>query len=138
MTKFNPAWQLIRVQARKMPNYKDKIKHVMSYLEQNPNQHDWARVANWLKMTAAGYKKRMPEAALAFLNTREEIFKNKDLYDLPKDNDSTLDDLTFEELQMVLNDLETRKYDFQFNKTPQAHIDFVEELKKHINSQQPA
>ena len=138
MTKFNPAWQLVRVQARKMTNYKDKIKHVMSYLEQNPNQHDWARVANWLKMTAAGYKKSMPEAALAFLNTREEIFKNKDLYNLPKDNSSILDDLTFEELQMVLNDLETRKYDFQFNKTPQAHIDFVEELKKHINKHHSA
>jgi len=138
MTKFNSLWQLTRVKARQMRNYKEKLAYVLNYLENNPNIHDYARVHNWLVMTAAGYKNKMPEAAIEFIKAADKISANKDLYNLPKDNGYEISDLTFEELQMVLNDLEGRKYGFQFKKTPKAHIEFVDALKKQIQASQPA
>ena len=73
MTKFNPLWQLARVKARKISNYKQKLEYVLKYLDDNPNVHDFSRVHNWLVMTAAGYKNKMPEAALEFLKAADKI-----------------------------------------------------------------
>lgn len=137
MTKFNALWQLTRVKARQLRNYKEKLQYVLAYLEKNPNKHDYARVHNWLVMTAAGYKNKMPEAAMDFVEAAHKIEKNQDLYDQPNDNGYEISDLTFEELQLVLNDLEARKYGFQFKKTPKAHTEFVEALKKQLASFQP-
>ena len=133
MTKFNPLWQLTRVKARQMRDFKEKLKSVLAYLEKYPNVHDYARVHNWLVMTAAGYKNKMPEAAMEFMKAADKIETNKDLYSLPKDNGFELSDFTFEELQMILKDLQGRKYGFQFKSIPKAHTEFVEALKKQLD-----
>jgi hypothetical protein len=132
MTKFNPLWQLTRVKARKIKNYKDKLKLVLGYLEQNPNVHDYARVHNWLLMTAVGYKNKMPEAAMALKEAADKIEQNKALYNALADNGYELSDFTYEELRSILEDLEKRKYGFQFKSTPKAHIEFVDALKKQL------
>ena len=110
-----------------------RSKYVLDYLEKNPNIHDYARVHNWLTMTAVGYKNKMPEAAMAFMNAASDIEKNKDLYNAPSDNGYELSDLTYEELRLILADLEKRKYGFQFKTVPKAHTEFLEALKKQLS-----
>lgn len=129
--KFNFAWQLVRVQARKIKEVPAKIKHVMAYLHKHPNIHNYDRIHNWLKMTQLGYKGDS-KATGHFKDALENLEKNKSKYNAPDDNHVKLSDVSTDDIKMVLNDLGSRKYDFQFGATPKAHTEFVSTLEKEL------
>lgn len=126
VNKFNIYWQIVRVKARDIKDVDEKINFVVEFLEQKPNTHNLERVRNWLKMTSLGYtgaNRKKFEKVLEALDG--ESYSSKDL---PND----LTKIRTADLQLVHKDLSKRKYGFQFNKTPQAHIDFMEALEKEL------
>lgn len=129
--KFNFAWQLVRVQARKIKEVGEKIEHVMDYLRRYPNVHNYDRILNWLKMAKLGYK-GSTYAANAFNKAIKQLEDNKEMFNSPEDNESNLVDAHTEDIQAVLDDLSKRKYDFQYNETPKAHTEFVAQLEKEL------
>lgn len=118
--KFNIHWQVVRTKARKLKDPYAKVAYVIDFYNENPNTHNHNRVSNWLRMTAMAYKDKEPFDVELQQPTSSQDMDN-DLSKIPKDD-----------LQMVYKDLSKRKYGFQFNKTPQAHVDFMAELEKHI------
>ena len=122
-SKFDMSWQLIRTQARQIKDVQSKINFVLEFLEKNPNIHNYLRVKNWVKMTKLGYKDEQSiiefEDAEYFLETEKAKFQSTE------DNKKQLSDFSTNELNIVYKDLNKRKYNFQFNKTPVAHIEFI-------------
>jgi len=131
--KFNFAWQLVRVQARKIKDVEQKIQKVVEYLKENPNIHNYDRVHNWMKMTALGYKGNT--AAISLFNQAiKELEDHKSKYDDPFDNEADLHLAKTEDLKAVLTDLNSRKYDFQYSSVPKAHTEFVKQLETELKS----
>ena len=132
VNKFNIHWQIARVQAKAIKSIKDKINHVITFLEENPNHHNYIRVINWFKTTAMGYPKDSPQRE-AFHDMIDILAENiEDYINEMDDNDNDLTKISTEDLQAVLKDLGKRKYNFQFNKTPQDHIDFIDAVEEEL------
>ena len=134
VNKFNIHWQIVRTQAKAIKSVKDKIQHVLSFLEENPNHHNYIRVLNWLKTTGMAYPKGSPMAQ-AFHDAIDTLAENvEDYVNVLDDIDNDLSNISTEDLKMVLKDLNKRKYNFQFKKTPQDHIDFVATVEKELET----
>jgi hypothetical protein len=129
MNKFNLSWQLTRVKARKIKDVDKKIDFVLFYLENNKNCHNLDRVSNWLRMTSLAYSNRS-----AFNKALQYIEDTKYNYLSTDDNIVNVDNVSKEDILMVLKDLNKRKYNFRFNgKIPEDHKRFVEDLTSHLN-----
>ena len=136
VNKFNIHWQIVRTQAKAIKSVKDKIQHVLSFLEENPNHHNYVRVLNWLKTTGMAYPKGSPMKQ-TFHDTINDLSENiEDYINKLEDTDNGLSDISTEDLKMVLKDLSKRKYDFQFKKTPQDHIDFIKAVEEELEKRQ--
>ncbi|MFA7127910.1 MAG: hypothetical protein WC136_01935 [Sphaerochaeta sp.] len=130
VNKFNPLWQIARLRAKEIKNVNEKIKFIMEYLERNKNIYDKNRVENWLKTTRMAYK-ATPLNQLKFDKALTKIPQMQ--FDF-NDNNSQITDLSLKDAKDVLRDLKKRKYNFQFNKAPQDHIEFVAKLEEYINT----
>lgn len=128
--KFNIKWQIVRTQARSLKGPQEKIKHVIKYLNDNKNIHNYGRVHNWLKMTGVAYKGDDREH---FDSAIQDIEKRKSEFDSTDDVDSDLTKISKEDLQLVYNDLQKRKYGFQYKSVPKAHTQFVQKLKDELD-----
>ena len=130
INKFNIRWQIVRVRARKLKNPKDKIELVLKFLKANNNIYNLGRVLNWLKTTGMAYRGAIRER----FNLLHDSLKASAKSFTKRDSDNDLAQVNTEDLQMVLDDLEKRKYNFQFKKTPADHIIFVNALRKELKS----
>jgi hypothetical protein len=129
--KFNFAWQLARVQARKIKEVPGKIAYVLEYLQHNPNVHNYDRVRNWMRMTELGYKGDK-KATEAFQRALTDLDGSKQKYADTEDNEVDLAVVSTADINEVLEDLAKRKYDFQFGSTPKDHTEFVETLVNEL------
>lgn len=132
VNKFNIHWQITRVEAKKIKDPKDKIAHVMLFLDSFPNYYNYYRVLNWAKMTKLGYK---DERSINLFNTALHFMEqHKRRYiENREDMDNSFDDVSTENLEMVYKDLQKRKYDFQYRGQPKDDKEFQERLKEEIN-----
>lgn len=134
INKFNPAWQLQRIQLKKIKPAHEKIEKAMYYLHSNMNVHDKDRVMNWLKMTKLGYNNIDARVTMLFNDAIEAVEKLKDSSFSKEDNSSKLSDLTSDQLIGIRDDLKSRKYNFRFNEvTPKDHSEFMIQLLKAID-----
>ena len=129
--KFVFDWQLVRVEAKKIKNVNMKLSHVLDFLSDHPSRNNYERVLNWVKTTRMAYP---PEAkgpfddALTFINAQH-------YQDIPDEPDN-LHTRSTKDLNAVMDDLGKRKYNFQFNKTPKAHVTFVDQLQAELENRQ--
>ena len=131
--KFNIHWQLVRTNAREIKDVEEKIDYVLHFLDHHPNKHNFKRVLNWTKMTGVAYPKESEERK-AFIRTEHQLRKNIDQYDSEKDDSNDMSQISTDNLRKVLKDLKTRKYNFQFGKTPVAHTEFVAKLEDELKN----
>jgi hypothetical protein len=134
--KFNIHWQIVRTKARSIKSVKEKLEYVLGFLKQNPNQHNYNRIANWVKMTGVAYPDGSPQRE-AFTDALNDLEENmEDYINIIDDMDNDLSEISTEDLKLVLKDLSKRKYNFQFNKTPQDHIDFINAVEDELKKRQ--
>lgn len=133
--KFNIHWQIVRTKARNIKNVDEKIDYVLNFLKQNPNKHNFKRVLNWIKMTGLGYPEAT-EQREAFVKAEQKIHSYYDIepniYQSDDDINNDLTKISTEDLQLVLNDLKNRKYNFQFKQIPKDHIEFVKNIENEL------
>ena len=134
VNKFNPAWQLQRVQLKKIKIAHEKIDKALEYLHNHMNVHDKERVLNWLKMTKLGYNNIDAKVTTLFNIAIEKVETMKDSSFSKEDNSSKLSDLTSDQLIGIRGDLKSRKYNFRFNGVaPKDHSEFMIQLLKAID-----
>ena len=131
INKFNINWQLVRTKARAIHDVPQKIEYVMNFLREYPNQYNFARVWNWIKMTGVAYPKTSAEHQ-AFIEAEQKIHENEGQYASKTDDINDLTKVSTADLKLVLDDLKKRKYAFQFGKVPEDHIHFVQQLEDEL------
>jgi len=134
INKFNPIWQLNRVEAKKIKNVKDKVNFIIEYYNKYYTISDKARVLNWLNMTKLGYNGIHKKNRIFFEEAYEELKKtNPSKFE----NNYKIDDLSKDQKKIIIKDLEKRKYNFRMGgKIPKDHIIFVEKLQADINNKE--
>ena len=133
VNKFNIAWQVTRVKAKKIEGAHNKGAFVIGWLVDHPTYANYKRVHNWLKMLGYGYKidsgdRRYCEWAL------KQLEENRESYTDPSDTDH-LDFIRYKhtEVYEVFVDLLARKNNFQFlGRTPVDQKVFVEAMEKYL------
>lgn len=133
VNKFSILWQIARTEARAIKDVSEKIEYVLDFLNMHANVHNYGRVMNWAKMTGIAYSKgseqrKLLDAFVSYLEVYEDHYKDI------KDDSNDLTDIKTEKLRLVLKDLESREYKFQYTLAPKAHIEFVKNLKKELVS----
>lgn len=125
MNKFNMTWQLIRTKAKLIKDVNQKVNYVLDFVMEDNYFSNYDRVKNWLRTTSYAYKDRSVfNNALSFIETLEYI---------DGDSDDDLNNFDKGEIEMVLKDLNKRKYNFQFNGAPKDHIVFVGRLNEVLS-----
>ena len=127
VNKFQIRWQLIRTQAKKIKDVDVKIQFVKNFISEYPSKENYARVKNWMVMSAMPYK----EVECKMLFTQGKQFLETITYSM-EDEVNDFEMFTDEELQLVYKDLKKRKYTFQFDKAPTTHVKFMESLKEYL------
>ena len=135
MNKFNIHWQIVRTKAKRIKNAHLKTEFVRDFLDNNKNVYNFGRVLNWAKMTKLGYPENSIER-VAFDELIAYMKVHQEEYDDSTDTDNDLTKISTKNLQMVFDDLSKRKYNFQFNKTPEDHKTFMIELKDELSKRQ--
>ena len=131
--KFNIHWQLVRTNARGIKDVTEKIEYVLNFMDGNPNKYNFKRVLNWAKMTGVAYPKGSEERK-AFNNMEHYLWDREEQYKADLDNPNDLTTFSTDDLKKVLKDLKSRKYGFQFNQIPVAHIEFVAKLEDELKN----
>lgn len=128
INKFNISWQMTRLRARNEKTIEKKIAIVKEYLRNNKNVFDFNRALNWSHMTILWYKEDKREV---FYEFEEWMYDYTDSLK-EEDNTSKFEDYTHEELILLLWDLSRRKYNFQYNKVPLDHVEFIKKLTSYL------
>lgn len=131
VNKFNIHWQIVRTNARTIKDINNKIDYVLGFLNANKNIHNYGRVLNWLRMTKLGYPEKDRKI---FENSIIALEKNKNAYNNISDDDNDLSKISTLDLKKVYNDLSKRKYGFQYKTVPKEHIEFLDQLKKELDT----
>jgi hypothetical protein len=131
VNKFNPAWQIVRTEARDIKDVDKKISFVLNFLNRESNKHNYGRVHNWLRMTKLGYKSE-PDKAEKFDKALDKIESNKEKYSSEEDTNADVSSMSDSNLKKVYNDLKKRKYGFQIKTVPKAHTQFLNQLEREI------
>jgi hypothetical protein len=137
VNKFNIAWQVMRVKAKKIEGAHNKGAMIIGWLVNHPTYANYKRVHNWLRMLEYGYRigsgdRKYCEWAL------KQLEENKDTYNDPSDSDH-LDFRSHRrsEIYAVLMDLRKRKNNFQFlGRTPVDQQEFMDKLEQYIREYQ--
>jgi hypothetical protein len=134
--KYQIDWQIVRARAKKLKDYAEKISLVKDFILSNTTIENIERASNWANMSVLGYKSKNIQAAAAFTNFVCYLDENfEDAENEVFENDFTK--YKFEDLEMLLKDLKSRKFDFQYNGVPKAQEMFVEELENYILDNKP-
>jgi hypothetical protein len=134
-TKFHILWQVVRTDAKQIKDPDLKLDYVLSFLNDNPNIHNFKRVLNWVQMTAVGYKNLSPKTAEAYDRCAKELVSNKERYASEVDMPNDLTKVSREDLLNVYKDLKARKYGFQYKTVPLAHTEFLQQLEQVLGIQ---
>lgn len=123
VNKFHAPYQVLRVDIRSEKDPKKKVWMMRTFLDKEKTYENYIRLKNLARTTAMAY--RDPEVKSVFADFIDEI-NSMEITEhevAPKGPET----LSTSDLEKVLKDLGTRKYDFQFKgKAPQDHVDFVE------------
>ena len=134
--KYQIDWQIVRARAKKLKDYAEKISLVREFIQNNTTIENIERASNWANMSVLGYKNKNIQAAAAFTNFVCYLDENfEDAVNEVFENDFTKYKL--EDLEILLKDLKSRKFDFQYNGVPKAQEMFVEELENYILDNKP-
>jgi len=128
VNKFDIHWQVVRLHAKSLKGSK-KIGYVIDFLQQNRYHNNWRRVHNWLQMLLLSYKKSNNYMVKLILSTISDLESFRYTFD---DNQMTLKDVNTTTLLKLHKDLSKRKYNFQYNKIPKAHVEFMLQLDSEI------
>src|ERR1041385_8374147 len=115
VNKYNTLWQIARVYARTLKDPRDKIGHVVAFLNSHKSAENLERVLNWLDMTRLGYKGR-PEEDL-FVGVMLSL-KMRESRCTALDDDVELESLADGVLTALYKDLVKRKYGFRYKHPP--------------------
>jgi hypothetical protein len=130
--KFSFPWQYTRLSAKEFKDVYEKVDYVLDFLNNNSNIHNYNRVMNWLSMTALGYPKGSIERQ-EFLDTKERLESQKDLYTDLEDSDNDLTKIPTPDLESVWKDLKKRKNNFMHGGVPpKDQIDFMKNLEQEL------
>ena len=127
VNKFNIDWQIARTKARKIKDVDQKIKFVISFLDNNKCIQNHHRVMNWLEMTSLAYKDDVIRNK--FANAVAELDEN---ICAPNDIETPIEDVPINDLVEIHKDLSSRKYNFMFKRIPMDHIKFMMRLEMCI------
>ena len=134
VNKFNIHWQVTRVKAKKIKGIKNKIDFILSFLNDNLSEENYARVENWFRMTKMGYhqdreiRNLLDKELNGFLvDVSEECWV--------EDNENDLSLFSDDDILAVYEDLSKRKYGFQFQYVPEAHINFLKKLESRLHNE---
>lgn len=128
VNKFNIRWQIVRTKARSIKDVNQKVEFVKSFLTQHNSKENYARVKNWMTMTALAYREQDKKDAFI----KGKLFIETIDYD-KEDEQNDFSKFSFDDLMLVYNDLQKRKYGFQYSKTPISHINFVNGLESFLS-----
>lgn len=131
INKFNILWQIVRTEVRSIKDVNAKIKYVMEFLNAHPNQHNYGRVMNWTKMIGVAYPENS-EQRKAFKDFEQFLVDNKNKFISFEDTPNDLTKIPTDKLQLVLKDLKTRKYGFQYKQAPKSHDVFVKNIEQEL------
>lgn len=130
VNKFNIHWQIARVNAKDIKCVDSKIHYILNFLYANSNVFNYHRVMNWLNMTKLAYNQQIRDVFDNYIN--ELKLNESNFSDVDSDND--LDLIDIDDIIKVYRDLNKRKYNFQYNKTPKDHIMFMNLLQQRIDN----
>jgi hypothetical protein len=130
INKFNIHWQIERVKVKNIKDVSKKLESIKSFLIANNNIFNMERIRNWANMLMVSNisindKKLVNVFINVYLPT---VNKNS----LNVDNNNNLHNISTNHLKMVYKDLSKRKYNFQFNKTPKDHIEFINDIEMEL------
>jgi hypothetical protein len=128
VNKFNIRWQIIRTNAKKYKNVDQKIDYVLGFLRMYNSKENYARVKNWLTMTAMGYRE---QSIKILFSQSKELIETIEYDKEDEKNDFSI--FSIEDLIYVHKDLTKRKYGFQYSKVPVSHINFMRELTEYLD-----
>lgn len=129
VNKFQIDWQIVRLRAKKQKSVTAKIDLVLEFMIANATKQNQVRVLNWLTMTNIGYKrvfKELFEEAMEAVN-QLRVSAVEEANDFERYEE--------EELEALLKDLNSRKYDYQYSGAPKTHIAFVKELTHYLQGE---
>ena len=130
--KFNIHWQHVRASVRSIKDVTQKVEYVVSFLNKNPNIHNFNRVMNWLDMTALGYPKDS-EQRQVFYDTKSQLEEQKDKFSSFEDSDNDLSKIPTPDLESVWKDLKKRKNNFMHGGVPpKDQVDFMKNLEQEL------
>jgi len=130
--KWNISWQVARVRAKKIKDVQERVEFMQEWLNQHNHYENVDRIKNWYRMCImssggdrrAVYQKAYDQLA-DYVRTHE--FIKEDMRD-------ELDDFEKWQLRDVLNDVDARRYDFQYRgKQPPGHKQFVQRLENVLS-----
>ena len=128
VNKFQIDWQMARLRARGEKDVEKKIQIIVDFIERYPSKDNQVRVLNWVRMTGLAYKD--PALKAPFLRVYEELV-GKEYKDVDYGNE--LGRYSISELNSLIKDLESRKYNFQFGgKAPEDHVKFMRMLNNRV------
>lgn len=132
--KFDIHWQYVRVLAKNfkklsaiLGQFPDELVMVKKFFENSPNEENRKRIDNWIRMKIVAVSGTKRDECEDFLKYIENFQIDRPVSNLP------LDEFRRHDIEYVLQDLSKRKYAFQYNKTPQAHVDFVQRMQDILN-----
>lgn len=108
ITKYNLAWQIVRVQCRDFKSVGEKINHAEAFLKSNANRHNFERVMNWLEGLKRGYINRNEFAVEMCQAAIDDLNENKNLYSEYEDTQVNVEDYSLTDIKALYNDLQKR------------------------------
>lgn len=134
--KYQIDWQIVRARAKKLNDYNEKISLVKEFILSNTTIENIERASNWANMSVLGYKNSNTQAAATFANFVCYLDENfEDAVNEVFENDFSK--YSFADLERLLKDLKSRKFNFQYNGVPKVQEMFVEEIENYILDNKP-
>jgi len=108
ITKYNLAWQMVRVQCRDFKSTGEKINHAEAFLKANANRHNYERVMNWLEGLKRGYINRNEFAVEMCQAAIDDLKENAHLYSAQEDTEVNISNYSLSDVKSLYNDLQKR------------------------------
>ena len=108
ISKYNLAWQVVRVEARDFASVSEKLEHVQNFLDAHANKQNFERVLNWAEGLKRGYKRSNEFAYMVCENYIHELKAVEGCYQSGVDTQVQLSEYTSAQLHKLYNDLKKR------------------------------
>lgn len=130
VNKYHLDWQVARLGAKQEKDILAKSHRIRVFFIHQKSEQNRRRALNWAKMTKLAYaeEKRGPfDALINMLNNWEGKLEYKD------EDMHNFENYQLRTLESLQKDLNSRKWNFQYNKAPKSHVEFMSKLKEYIN-----